>query len=118
MITATFRTSVNSFGVLYVHEYAGISKTNPVDVTSSAVGASSSLNSGSVTTTSPNDLVFGAGVSDDSVTAGGSGFSVRDLSYGNITEDKIATSAGSYAATATHSGNRWAMQVVAFRAAQ
>lgn len=118
VITATFRTSVNSFGVLYVHEYAGISKTNPVDVTSSAVGASSSLNSGSVTTTSPNDLVFGAGVSDDSVTAGGSGFSVRDLSYGNITEDKIATSAGSYAATATHSGNRWAMQVVAFRAAQ
>ena len=118
VITASFRTSVNSFGVLYVHEYAGISKTNPVDVTLSAVGTSSSLNSGSVTTTSPNDLIFGAGVSDDSVTAGGSGFTVRDLSYGNITEDKIAATASSYAATATHSGNRWAMQVVAFRAAQ
>ena len=38
VITASFRTSVNSFGVLYVHEYAGISKTNPVDVTLSAVG--------------------------------------------------------------------------------
>jgi len=118
VITASFRTSVNSFGVLYVHEYAGISKTNPVDVTSSAVGTSASLNSGPITTTSPNDLIFGAGVSDDSVTGGGSGFSVRDLSYGNITEDRVAASTGSYAATATHSGNRWAMQAVAFRAAQ
>jgi hypothetical protein len=117
-VTATFRTSVTSFGVAYVHEYAGISAINPVDVTTSASGSSASLNSGTATTTSANDLIFGAGVSDDTVTAAGSSFISRDLAYGNITEDQIASSIGSYAATATHNGQMWGMQLVAFRAAQ
>jgi chitodextrinase len=116
-VTATFQTSVTAFGILYVHEYAGISPVNPVDATAAASGSSSSLNSGNVTTTGANDLLFGAGVSDSSVTAAGTGFAVRNMSYGNITEDKVGSSAGSYSAGATHSGSKWAMQVVAFRAA-
>ncbi len=117
-VTASFKTAVNSFGVVYIHEYAGISPTNPVDVTASASGASATLNSGAATTTSPNDLIFAAGVSDNTVTSGGSGFAVRDLAYGNITEDRVAASVASYTATATHVGNQWGMQMVAFRAAQ
>jgi chitodextrinase len=116
-VTATFRTSVSSFGVLYVHEYSGISTSAPVDVTVSASGSSGSLNSGTATTTSANDLIFGAGVSDNVVTAAGSGLASRDMAYGNITEDRSAASVGSYSATATHSGNMWGMQMVAFRAA-
>ena len=116
-VTATFRTPVTSFGVLYVHEYTGISTTSPVDVTVSASGSSGSLNSGLATTTAGNDLIFGAGVSDNMVTAAGSGFTSRDMAYGNITEDRAAGSIGSYSATATHSGKMWAMQMVAFRAA-
>jgi chitodextrinase len=116
-VTATFRTSVTSFGVLYVHEYAGISTSNPVDLTASASGSSGSLNSGTATTTSANDLIFGAGVSDNVVTAAGLGFTSRDMAYGNITEDKVAGSTGSYSATATQGGNMWGMQMVAFRAA-
>jgi len=54
-ITAMFRTSVTAFGVLYVHEYAGISPVNPVDVFTSASGASATLNSGAAVTTSPNE---------------------------------------------------------------
>jgi chitodextrinase len=114
-VTATFSQSVSSFGVLYITEYAGISTTNPVDVTLAASGASSQLNSGTVTTTSTNDLIYGAGVSDNTVTAAGSGFSARDLSFGNIVEDRVATSAGTVSATATHNGYMWGMQVVAFR---
>ena len=117
-VTATFRNSVTAFGVLYVHEYAGISPTNPVDVYCSASGSSTTLNSGTATTTGANDLIFGAGVSDNVVTAPGSGFISHDLAYGNITEDRIAGSAGSYAATATHNGKMWGMQMVAFRPAQ
>jgi chitodextrinase len=117
-VTATFRTAVSSFGVVYVHEYAGISTVNPVDVTASASGSSATLNSGAATTTSANDLIFGAGVSDNYVTAAGTGFVARDLAFGNITEDRIAGSIGSYAATATHNGQMWGMQMVAFRAAQ
>ena len=116
-VTATYQTSVTSFGVVYVHEYAGISATNPVDAAVSGSGSSGTLNSGTDVTTSANDLIFGAGVSDNVVTAAGSGFTTRDLSYGNITEDRIASTAGSYAATATHDGKLWGMQVVAFRAA-
>jgi chitodextrinase len=116
-VTATFRNAVSSFGVIYIHEYAGISATNPVDVTVSATGSSAAINSGSATTTSPNDLIFGAGVSDMSVTAVGPGFTGRSLAFGNVTEDESATAAGSYAATATHDGIVWEMQMVAFRAA-
>jgi chitodextrinase len=117
-VTATFRTSVTAFGVLYAHEYAGISASNPVDVSSSASGSSATLNSGTAITTGVNDLIFGAGVSDNAVTAAGSGFLSRDMAYGNITEDRVASSIGSYAATATHNGQHWGMQMVAFRPAQ
>jgi hypothetical protein len=117
-INATFQTPITSFGVIYAHEYAGISRIDPVDVTTSASGSSTSLDSGSATTTSANDLIFGIGVSDNTVTAAGSGFASRDLAYGNITEDRVAGSIGSYAAKATHSGRVWGMQMVAFRGAQ
>ena len=76
------------------------------------------LNSGAATTTTANDLIFAAGVSDFAVTAAGSGFTARDLAYGNITEDKAAASIGSYSATAPHNGQQWGMQMVAFRPAQ
>jgi len=117
-VTAAFRTPVTAYGVVYVHEYAGISAINPVDITAVASGASTLMNSGVATTTTANDLIFGAGVSDDTVTAAGYNFASRDLAYGNITEDRVALSVGPYAATATHSGRMWGMQLVAFRAAQ
>jgi hypothetical protein len=41
---------------------------NPVDVTVAASGTSGGLNSGTVTTTQPNDLTFGAGVIDNPET--------------------------------------------------
>jgi hypothetical protein len=37
------------------------------------------------------------------------------MAYGNITEDCIGTTIGSYSATATHNGQAWGMQMVAFR---
>jgi len=115
VVTAAFRNAVGSFGVLYIHEYSGISSVNPVDATAFASGTSASMNSGSITTTSPNDLIFGAGVSGNVVTSVGPGFISRSLAFGNITEDLIGTSAGSYSATATQDSTVWAMQVVAFR---
>jgi hypothetical protein len=116
-VTATFQNAVSSFGSIYVHEYSGISTTNPVDVTASASGSGGTLNSGSATTTTANDLIFGAGVSDANVSAAGSGFTTRDTASGNITEDKTAATTGSYSATATHTGQNWGVQMVAFRPA-
>lgn len=116
-VTARFQTAASSFGVLYIHEYAGINTSSPVDVTTSTAGSSATMNSGSVTTTSANDLIFGAGVSDNLVSAAGSGFTARDMAFGNITEDRPATATGSVSATASHKGKAWGMQVVAFRGA-
>src|SRR5882672_2839777 len=43
-VTATYATAINTFGLVYAHEYSGISQTAPVDVTASASGAFGSLN--------------------------------------------------------------------------
>ena len=116
-VTATFGTSIKSFGIVYLHEYSGLASVSPVDVSASAAGSSASMSSGAVTTTQANDLLFAAGVSDNTVTTAGTGFTTRLTGFGNLTEDRVATTSGSYAGTATQNGAAWAMQLVAFRAA-
>ena len=76
-VQATFGTAINSFGIIYIHEYSGINKTSPLDVTASAIGSSSAMNSGSATTTNANDLIFGGGASINNVNQAGSGFTTR-----------------------------------------
>ena len=115
-VTATFATSIKSFGIVYLHEYSGLAAVSPVDVSASASGSSASMSSGAVTTTQANDLLFAAGVSDNTITAPGVGFTKRLTGFGNLTEDRVVTSTGSYAGTATQNGGAWAMQLVAFRA--
>jgi glucose/arabinose dehydrogenase/chitodextrinase len=116
-VTATFSNSVSgSFGILYIHEYAGIDKINPFDVSAATKGSGSAVNSGSATTTNANDLIFGAGASAGAISQVGAGFTSRSSFSGNRTEDKNVTAAGSYNATATTNGGQWVMQMVAFRA--
>jgi uncharacterized protein (TIGR03437 family) len=116
-VTARFATAVNAFGIVYAHEYAGVLQTSPIDVTAAAAGASGSLNSGSAITTNNTDLLFAGGVSSYSVTGPGAGYTIRSTAQGNITEDRIVSATGSYNATATHNGQAWAMQMVAFKGA-
>jgi hypothetical protein len=59
-VQATFSSAITSFADLYIHEYSGLDKVNPLDVSSAAVGSSAAMNSGSATTTNPSDLIFGA----------------------------------------------------------
>jgi chitodextrinase len=116
-VTASFGTSITSFGLLYTHEYSGLATSNPLDVTASATGSAKAMNSGSATTTNANDLIFAGGGSNSSVTAAGTGFTLRSTAYGNVAEDKKVTTAGSYNATATQNSNQWVLQMVAFKAA-
>ncbi|HEY7042458.1 MAG TPA: PQQ-dependent sugar dehydrogenase [Nocardioidaceae bacterium] len=115
-VTATFGTSLTSFGIVYVHEYSGVDKTNPLDVTATATGTAKAMSSGNVTTTNATDLLFGAGASSNAVNQGGTGYTTRSTASGNRTEDRVVTSTGSYAATASQNGNAWVMQIVAFKA--
>jgi hypothetical protein len=98
-------------------EYSGLDPTNPLDVTAGASGSGTSASSGSATTTSANELIFGAGNSQHHYTAAGSGFASRIINtYGSIAEDKIVSSIGSNAATATNSAGFWVMQTATFKA--
>ena len=115
-VTATFATAINACAVIYIHEYSGLDKANPVDVTKSATGSASAMSSGAVTTTNATDLIFAGGASKGAVTQGGSGYTTRSTAFGNRTEDRNVTTAGSYTATATQNSNAWVMQLVALRA--
>ncbi len=101
-----------------VLEYSGLDPSNPLDVTAAAVGTGTTSNSGTATTTSANELIFGAGMTADGFNAAGSGFTNRLITpFGDITEDKGVTSTGSYGATAgVASATPWLMQMATFRA--
>jgi hypothetical protein len=101
-------------------EYSGIATANPLDVTSGSFGAGIVSTSDKVTTTNTVDLLV-AGNTVQSLTNGpGANFTQRILTSpdGNIAEDWVVTNIGSYSATApTLYTAWWAMQLVAFRAA-
>ena len=99
-------------------EYSGLDPTSPLDVTAAAAGSGTSANSGAATTTSANELIFGAGTTTGTdFTQPGSGFTTRIVNiYGNLAEDKTVSSAGSNSATATNSGGNWVMQMATFKA--
>jgi glucose/arabinose dehydrogenase len=115
-VTATFASAINSFGAIYIHEYSGLDKVNPLDVTKTATGAARSMSSGAVTTTNANDLLFSVAGSSANVNQGGSGYTTRSTAFGNRTQDRNVTTTGSYTAAAAQNGTAWVIQLVAFRA--
>ena len=115
-VQATFGTAITSWADMYIHEYSGIDKVNPVDVSAVNDGTAAAMSSGSATTTKANDLIFGAGASSGNVNQAGTGFTSRSSSFGNRTEDKDVTSVGAYSATARQNGSAWVMHMVAFKA--
>ena len=116
-VRATFSQAISDFGIIYIHEYSGLDATNPLDASAAAIGSSQAMNSGSAAVTGSNDLIFGAGASSHTVNQAGAGFTTRRTDYGNRTEDKVVTGAGSYNATARQNASAWVMHMVAFRAA-
>ncbi|HEV3207403.1 MAG TPA: IPT/TIG domain-containing protein [Terriglobales bacterium] len=101
-----------------VLEYSGLDPANPLDVWAGAAGSGTSASSGAATTTSANDLIFGAGMTIATFKAAGSGFISRIITSpdADIAEDKTVSTTGSYNATAPNSSGSWVMQMVAFRA--
>jgi chitodextrinase len=117
-VTVSFNASV-AYPDIRILEYTGVSGSNPLDVTAAATGNGTFASSGAATTTSANDLIFGADVTVSYTTAAGSGFQSRMITSpdGDIAEDRIVTATGSYAATApTNPADPWIMQMAAFKA--
>ncbi len=119
--TVTVRFNVAAqYADVRVLEYSGVDRVNPVDVTAASIGTSSSATSGTATTTNANDLLVGANMVYTGNTGAGSGFTSRVITVpdGDIVEDRIVSTVGSYSATAPlSSSGPWVMQMVAFRGA-
>jgi hypothetical protein len=79
-----------------VLEYSGLDPANPLDVKAGAAGSGTSASSGAATTTSANDLIFGAGMTIARFTAG-AGFVSRIITSpdADIAEDKTVDTTGS-----------------------
>jgi hypothetical protein len=113
-VTAQFNQAA-AYPDVRILEYRGVTT---LDVTAGASGNSATADSGPATTTSANELIFGADMVWTATGAAGSGFTSRIITSpdGDIAEDKVVTTAGSNSATAplTSSGP-WVMQMVTFK---
>jgi chitodextrinase len=116
-LKVTFSASV-PYPDIRILEYAGLDRTNPLDSTSSTTGFGATASSGNVTTGAPVELLIGAGTTSGLFTASGTGYTQRVITSpdGDIVEDRVVTTSGTYSATATQSGDE-VMQLVAFKAA-
>ncbi|PYK62002.1 MAG: hypothetical protein DME21_07435, partial [Verrucomicrobia bacterium] len=104
---------------LRLAEYSGLMRTNAFDAGASASAIGANADSGSVTTSATNELLFGAGMTATTFTAPGSGFTQRVITApdADIIEDQAAARVETYSATAALSSGAWLMQVAAFKAA-
>lgn len=123
-VTITF-TSALSQARIILHEVSGITATTPVDghTIQAQTGPGTGTNavtSGSITTASSGDYIFGFTTdttSSPTVTAG-TGYTIRETSSGNLSsEDQVQNSAGAIAATFTqpNSGDNFITAIVAFK---
>ncbi len=113
-VTVTF-SKATAFPDIRILEYRGVSG---VDAAVGASGSNNSSNSGSLTTTTPNALLFAANTIAATTRAAGTGYTARIVTSpnGDIAEDRIVTSVGTYNATAALTRNdAWVMQLVAFK---
>ncbi len=118
-VTVTFAGGAANYADVRVAEYSGVDSVNPFDGGIGAAGSALTADSGSFTTTSANDLLVGANTVTRTTTGAGSGFTSRVITAtgGDILEDRVVSTVGSYKATAIVSSGNWVMQVAAFRAA-
>jgi hypothetical protein len=106
-----------AFVDLRVAEYVGLSPSGAFDTGASASGSGGSANSGAVTTSASGELLVAAGMTGAVFTAPGAGWTTRVSTApdGDILEDSVAASQGSYSATASLSTGTWLLQMAAFK---
>ena len=118
-VTVTFNQPA-AFVDLRVTEYSGMGPGSVFEGGTSGTGIGTTADSGPLTVGTINDLVFGAGMTADTFTGAGGGFTLRVITSpdSDIVEDQIAAATGSYSATASlNSTTAWLMQLGAFKAA-
>jgi hypothetical protein len=120
-VTVTFNQAA-AFPDVRILEYKGLNTTAPLDVAAGASGTSGSnalVSSGGATTTSGSELIFGAGMTSGGFSKAGTSFTAEVITPdGDLAEDEVVSSTGSYGATATlgaYGSQNWVMQMVALK---
>jgi len=115
-ITVTF-SGPAPFADIRAMEYSGVG-SDPLDRSTSATGNSRRAQTNPLVTSGGNDVLVAAGMTGDAFTSGGNGYTTRVITQpdGDIVEDRVVTSSGTYSASARGDGH-WILQLVAFRAA-
>jgi hypothetical protein len=118
-VTVTLGAAVNPLD-LRALEYAGLDPVAPLDTAAGFGGRNTSADSTPVTTGTPRELVFGAGITLGSFTGAGAAFTLRKLTSTTfnlgVVEDRVVSSTGSYSADAPLASNAsYVMQVATFR---
>lgn len=116
-VTVKFSAAAR-FPDIRIAEYSGASTTSPVDATAANAGNGAN-SSASIATVSANDLILAGNLVQTVSTGPGSGYTQRMLTNdGDIVEDRIAASTGTYAAISpVNPSAQWIMQIVAFKPA-
>lgn len=116
-VTITFSQAA-AYPDIRIMEYKNVDPTNPFDVGASATGSAATANSGNVTTTAAPELLVGAGMTQGVFSGAGSGYTKRMITSpdGDVVEDRVVSTSGSYNATAPVNGT-WLLQLAAFRPA-
>ncbi len=116
-VTVTFNQAA-AYPDLRILEYGGLDTSSPLDVTAAGTGTGTVAASPAATTTSANELIFGAGNNGDGFSGAGTGFTLRMIDYyGNLAEDETVSSTGSYNVSAPlKKSTAWVMQLATFRA--
>lgn len=114
-VTVTFDQAV-VFVDLRVTEYAGLRQPNPFHTGVSATGTGSNASTGALSTTTPSELLFAAGMTGAVFSAAGPGYTSRVITSpdGDIVEAAVAAATGTYSASAPLSSGTWLLQLAAF----
>jgi hypothetical protein len=116
-VTVSF-TVAAAFPDIRILEYGGIDSHSPVDGTASATGSTATSSTPAVVTSNASDLLVAANTVASWTNDAGSGWTNRVITSpdGDIAEDRIVSTSGSYSATAPLGGaGPWVMQMVAFK---
>src|SRR5262245_10068005 len=118
LVTVRFNVAAH-FPDVRILEYRGLDALNPLVGGVGASGTSATSSSGTLTTSTPSVLLVAANVVETSTNNSGPNFTSRMITSpnGDIAEDRILTTAGTFGATAPTFGGYWVMQLAAFRAA-
>ena len=113
--------SLAVFPDIRILEYSGIDQTSPLDAFTGSSGDSTISSSGSLTTTRATDLLVAGNIVQTGTDPAGTGaFTDRVITDpdGDVAEDNVVTSPGTYSASTNLSASgQWVMQMAAFRAA-